>query len=77
MNAFVILALALYFWHPDSLRLRILIGALFGVAMMVKLVAVLPLGFLVLGDLFWRRPNRDFVRRIPFATAPTRPRSSV
>ena len=24
-----------------------------------------------------RPPNRDFVRRIPFATAPTRPRSSV
>ena len=24
-----------------------------------------------------RAPNRDFVRRIPFATAPTRPRSSV
>ncbi len=61
MNGFIIAGLALYFWRPDSLRLRIVLGALFGLGAMVKLVAVLPALCLMAGDLFWRRPERRYL----------------
>ncbi|MEX1254767.1 MAG: glycosyltransferase family 39 protein [Dehalococcoidia bacterium] len=61
MNAFIISAMALYFWRPDSLRVRVAVGALFGFAFMVKLVAVLPAICLVGGDLLWRREDRRYL----------------
>jgi hypothetical protein len=62
MNAFLIAAFALYALRPRSLRARALVGALLAAATLVKLVAVVPAGLLVLGDLLWIRPNRRFLR---------------
>ncbi len=70
MNVFIITALALYFWRPDERRVRLAVGALFAAAIMVKLVAALPLALLVLGDLvLWRRPGRQFFRSWTIAAA--------
>jgi hypothetical protein len=62
LNAWLIAAFSLYFWRPESPRVRLVIGLLFGAAVMTKYVALLPIGFLVLGDLLWRRPNPRFVQ---------------
>jgi hypothetical protein len=62
MNAFLIPAFACYLLRPDSLRARFLVGFLFALAILVKLVAVVPILILVLGDLLWVRPERRFVR---------------
>jgi hypothetical protein len=63
MNAFVICALALYFWRPDDQRARFGVGMLFAAAVMVKLVAVLPFGLLFVGDfLLVRPPLNRFLR---------------
>jgi hypothetical protein len=53
-NVFLITALALYIWRPESFRLRFVIGALLGAAVMVKFGAVLPAVFMVVGDLIFR-----------------------
>jgi hypothetical protein len=62
MNAFLIGAFACNVLQPNNLRLRVLAGALFGLAILVKLVAVVPIALLVLGDLVWSRPGRRFIR---------------
>lgn len=62
VNGFLIAGFACYVLRPDSLRVRPVLGALFAAAMLVKVVAVIPIGLLVLGDLLWRRSERRFVR---------------
>jgi len=61
MNAFLIGGFALYLLRPGTTRVRLLIGALFAAAVLVKLVAVVPIAFLVLGDLFWPHDKRRFL----------------
>lgn len=51
MNAFLIAGFAGYFLRPDSARTRLLVGVCCGLATLVKLVAVLPVLFLLVGDL--------------------------
>jgi hypothetical protein len=62
MNAFVIGAFACYVYRPNSQRARGLVGALLAIAILVKLVAIIPAALLLLGDLLWVRPERRFVR---------------
>jgi hypothetical protein len=62
MNACLIGAFACYLLRPDSLRARTATGALLAAAVLVKLVAVVPAGLLVVGDLVWARPGRRFIR---------------
>jgi 4-amino-4-deoxy-L-arabinose transferase-like glycosyltransferase len=62
MNAFLLAAVALYLWRPDSARTRAVVGALLAGAVLVKLVAVVPAGFIFLADALWMRPGRQFVR---------------
>jgi 4-amino-4-deoxy-L-arabinose transferase-like glycosyltransferase len=61
MNALIIPALALYFWRPDNIRLRVIIGVLLAAAAFVKPVAVLAIALLFVGDLLWRREERRFL----------------
>jgi hypothetical protein len=61
MNGFLLAALALYLWRPQSKRTYAVIGALFAMAVLSKFAAVLPIGFLVLADWLWRRRNLDFL----------------
>jgi hypothetical protein len=60
MNAFLIGGFALYFLRSDSPRLRVVIGIVFACAILVKLVAAVPLVLLFAGDLFWSRRGRSF-----------------
>ncbi len=58
MNVFLIGAFACYLLRPDSPRARAAMGVLCALAVLVKLVAVIPLGLLVVGDLLWMRRGR-------------------
>lgn len=69
LNVFVIAAFALYIWRPDHPRLRFLIGVLLALALLVKLVAVVPAVMLVAADVFWPRPERRFLRDWSIACA--------
>jgi len=62
VSAFLMAAFALYALRPTSLRWRVLFGVLVAAAVLVKLVAVIPVGLVVLGDLIWSRPDRRFIR---------------
>ncbi|MEX1254768.1 MAG: glycosyltransferase family 39 protein [Dehalococcoidia bacterium] len=71
-NVFLIPALALYVWRPESLRVRFVVGALLGAAVMVKFGAVLPAAFMVVGDLAfrWRKQSlAEFARSWAIAGA--------
>jgi hypothetical protein len=57
LNVFVICALWVNFARPDDPRGKLLTGALAAAAVLVKLVAAIPLALLVLGDLLFRRPR--------------------
>ena len=61
MNAFLIAAFAIYVLRPNQVSWRVLFGVLVGAAVLVKLVAVIPVGLIVLGDLIWSRPGRRFL----------------
>jgi 4-amino-4-deoxy-L-arabinose transferase-like glycosyltransferase len=61
MNAFLLAGFAAYLLRPDSLRVRALVGALLAGAVLVKLVAVVPAGLLVIADACWARPGRRFL----------------
>jgi 4-amino-4-deoxy-L-arabinose transferase-like glycosyltransferase len=63
MNAFLIGAFSIYVLRPDSTRWRIVLGALFAAALLVKLVAVIPIGLIVLGDFIWGQRGRVFLAR--------------
>lgn len=58
MNAFLIPAFALWLLRPNSPRARGLAGVLVGLAVLVKLVAGLPVIFLLLGELLWGKRDR-------------------
>jgi hypothetical protein len=62
MNACLIGAFACFLLRPDSPRARTATGALLAAAVLVKLVAVVPAGLLVLGDLVWARPGRRWIQ---------------
>jgi 4-amino-4-deoxy-L-arabinose transferase-like glycosyltransferase len=61
-NAFVIAAFSLYALRPGSLRLRFVFGMLAAAAVLTKFVGIIPIGFIVLGDLICCRPERRFWR---------------
>jgi hypothetical protein len=61
MNAFLIGGFALYLLRDGGTKVRLLIGLLFAAAVLVKLVAVVPVALLVLGDLLWPHQKRQFV----------------
>lgn len=61
MNAFLIGG----FWlslREGGPRTRALVGTLFACALLVKLVAIVPIAFLILGDLLWGRRGWRFVK---------------
>jgi hypothetical protein len=55
MNAFLIAAFAIYVLRRSSVLWHVLLGALIAAALLVKLVAIIPIGLIVLGDLLWGR----------------------
>jgi 4-amino-4-deoxy-L-arabinose transferase-like glycosyltransferase len=61
MNAFLIAAFAIYVLRPNSPRWRVVLGALFAAALLVKLVAVIPIGLIVLGDFIWGQRGKAFL----------------
>jgi hypothetical protein len=63
MNAFLIAGVCAYFRWPGSLRVRGGIGALFALALLVKLVAVIPAGLFVLAELLWGGPRGGIATR--------------
>jgi hypothetical protein len=69
MNAFVIGAFALRFLRPRARASMAAMGALFALGLLVKLVAVVPAGLLLLADVTWDRPLRGVVRRWLVAAA--------
>ena len=63
MNVFLIWAFALYTLRPRNLWVRGVFGMLVAAAVFTKLVAVIPVGLIVLGDLIWCRKSwRQFAR---------------
>ena len=58
MSGFLIAGSCAYLQRPVSRRLTAGAGALLAAAVLVKLVALVPIGFLLLGDLLFRR-RRD------------------
>jgi hypothetical protein len=63
MNAFVIGAFACRFLRPRSPAWMSVMGALFACGLLVKVIAIVPAGLLLLTDLLWVRPWRDTLRR--------------
>jgi hypothetical protein len=63
MNAFVVGAIASRFLWPRSLRWAAVTGVLFACAVLVKVVAIVPLGLLFLADMLWDRPWRGCILR--------------
>ncbi|MBV9131773.1 MAG: hypothetical protein JO318_03705, partial [Chloroflexi bacterium] len=68
MNAFLIGAFAIYVLRRSSLAWGVLLGALVAAALLVKLVAFIPVGLIVLADLVWG-DRRTFVARWAVAAA--------
>ena len=68
MNAFLIGAFAIYVLRRSSLAWGVLLGALVAAALLVKLVAIIPVGLIVLADLVWG-DRRTFVARWAVAAA--------
>jgi 4-amino-4-deoxy-L-arabinose transferase-like glycosyltransferase len=62
VNAFLLLAFALYAMRKGSAWLRLGFGVLAAAAVLTKFVAVIPIGLIVLGDLAFSRPERRFWR---------------
>jgi 4-amino-4-deoxy-L-arabinose transferase-like glycosyltransferase len=63
MNAFMIAALAGIVLHPTRWSVRLLVGVLLALAILVKLVAVVPAVLLLLGELVTTRPTHQVLRR--------------
>lgn len=61
MNAAIIAAIALYFTGPRRAPWQVISGMLLALAVLVKLVAVIPIGVLLVADLWLRRDG--LVRR--------------
>src|SRR5438105_8185282 len=61
MTGFLIAAFAIYVLRPASLSWQLLLGMLVAAALLVKLVAIIPVALIVLGDLLWGRRGRRFV----------------
>jgi len=56
MNAFVIAGVACRFVRPRSWPWAAAMGAFFACALLVKVIALVPIGLLVLSDVAWERP---------------------
>jgi hypothetical protein len=61
MNAFLIAAFALYFLRPRNRLAMLAVGALAAAAVLVKLVAIVPVALLFIGELLFHRRDRRFV----------------
>jgi hypothetical protein len=55
MNVALIAGVAIYLWAGASSRWTILAGAILGAAVLVKIVALVPIALLVGADVLWRR----------------------
>jgi 4-amino-4-deoxy-L-arabinose transferase-like glycosyltransferase len=69
MNAFLICAVALRYLRADARGWNVLMGALIAGSLFVKVVAVVPVAMLVLGDLLWERPWQSWLKRWLVAAA--------
>ena len=68
MNAFLVAGAAGYLLRPDSRAMRLLVGALLACALLVKLVAAVPIALLFIADLlFVHRDRRTLVRWLDVA----------
>jgi hypothetical protein len=62
MNAFLIAGFACCLLRRDSVPFRGVAGVLFAAAILVKLVAVVPISLLMVGELIWIAPHRRLIR---------------
>jgi hypothetical protein len=69
MNAFVIGGVACRFLRPRSWPWAAVMGILFACALLVKIIAVVPVGLLFLADVAWDRPLRGVAVRWLSASA--------
>jgi hypothetical protein len=63
MNVFLIGAVGCRFLRANSRAWSVVMGALIAGALLVKLVAVVPVAMLALADLLWERPWQAWLRR--------------
>lgn len=63
MNAFLICAFTLRFLRPHARGWQVVMGALIACSLFVKVVAVVPVAMLVLGDVLWERPWQAWLKR--------------
>jgi 4-amino-4-deoxy-L-arabinose transferase-like glycosyltransferase len=61
MNAFLVAAFGLYFLRPRGRMFGLVVGALMAAAVLVKLVAIVPVALLFIGELLLCARDRRFV----------------